>query len=789
MSKTPPSQQGSSENFDFENSQKLDFLYKKLGGLLGKTDNEVNKSLNNEKIYSPLTVTSDTIYYQKIPKPAPTVVFNEETGEWMVDSFASSKIVKYYYDYELTEDLTSTDKRTWLAREGLNDHNSNLLMDWIPPVFDECYLIEVRIGVDENNLTRIFPDGSGKNDEWFFDYKAGILNFNGLDLPEGIEDSRVFIRGYRFIGQTNTDKINELEDIIKRLIPQGPPSFPSNPLVFETEFAIGTPKLADENSSGEKVPDYTDSEILPGDEIIRRVETILSNIIDYSGSSDSGEFTSITSRFNAYRNDELIDSINFTDGDNSGSFIVSEILEDVDYSLVDEKCVEPNLFEAFTSRVNETEEDLLEAGIHGYKLDVEGYFKDGSFAELLTTGEKYLVFDKNNLLEPKAIITPDSFQIDDVGNLDFSSGVPHIESGAKFNFEAVLDHLTFETYRDDTNNEDKPFILYTEGNTEDSILLPTAYYTFLDLGEGQTFPDTIENNIIGPSGFPRRNFDSITTNLSYEANPLNSHGIARLSYITNNINANGEAIPYDLLNFIVMNGLDETKIDEDNIKLNTIGDNICSNLLVGSRINMGSDNVQFTSDVYTSLDLALQSYDIIKNGPLPNYEAVVAGGLLSHNQIDYSLFYYPPGPNYNVPQRTGAQYFTMVISSKAISQFMIKLSGKLQSIYIKLPGVSEEYTTPEFNGWWDMSKEYAGYGIPGNVENTNYSLGCSQGHKLNTNGSNIKPGVLYDNDLFLSTFGPQSSTNSVDNMIYIRIKLNPGDYISNLELGRIDDFI
>jgi uncharacterized membrane-anchored protein len=50
----------------------------------------------------------------------------------------------------------------------------------------------------------LFQAGSGSDDTWFFDYQAGILNFNGATIPTviagGISGKSVFIVGYRYVG-------------------------------------------------------------------------------------------------------------------------------------------------------------------------------------------------------------------------------------------------------------------------------------------------------------------------------------------------------------------------------------------------------------------------------------------------------------------------------------------------------------------------------------------------------------------------------------------------------------
>jgi len=56
--------------------------------------------------------------------------------------------------------------------------------------------------------TRLFPDGSGNNDAWFFDPQAGLLNFNDTSVPTAVAGNVVFIEGYRYIGSKGVASIS-----------------------------------------------------------------------------------------------------------------------------------------------------------------------------------------------------------------------------------------------------------------------------------------------------------------------------------------------------------------------------------------------------------------------------------------------------------------------------------------------------------------------------------------------------------------------------------------------------
>ena len=172
-------------------NQKLDFLWKKLGYGATKTDVNSVKTATNESIPSPLLLSGTGLWtdaYQ-IPTLIPS---------------ASSHIVEIYDDtgngsttVETVEDTTATPNRTW--KTGLTN--------WIPPQFGSTYAIKVYIAPTgtadpQTSGTRIFAAGSGNNDEFFFDYQSGVLNFIGTNLPSGIDGNEIFIVGGRYIGKT-----------------------------------------------------------------------------------------------------------------------------------------------------------------------------------------------------------------------------------------------------------------------------------------------------------------------------------------------------------------------------------------------------------------------------------------------------------------------------------------------------------------------------------------------------------------------------------------------------------
>jgi hypothetical protein len=168
-------------------SQKIDYLWKKLGYGATKTDTNARKKAPNEAIVSPLLLRGDKIWAQagQIPTVIPT-----STGSYVQVYLGSNAV-------ETTEDGTATNNRTWKTE----------LTDWIPPEFGSTY--QVKVYVDDPSAsdptstgTQIFATGSGNNDDWFFDYQSGVLHFISTNLPSSVSDSKsIYISGARYIGE------------------------------------------------------------------------------------------------------------------------------------------------------------------------------------------------------------------------------------------------------------------------------------------------------------------------------------------------------------------------------------------------------------------------------------------------------------------------------------------------------------------------------------------------------------------------------------------------------------
>lgn len=181
----------------FNESQQIDYLWKKLGYGVAKTAGTTGagaKQAYNESIASPLLYRGDLIWTQSGSIPA-----SPPSGTTSIVEVYKDGGGAYSPSVECSEDLTSPDNQTWLTN----------LANWIPTQFGDNYLVQIyaaNVGVANPQTvgTQLFQSGSGNDDTWFFDYQAGVLNFNGANIPSvitgGVAGKSIYVVGYQYVG-------------------------------------------------------------------------------------------------------------------------------------------------------------------------------------------------------------------------------------------------------------------------------------------------------------------------------------------------------------------------------------------------------------------------------------------------------------------------------------------------------------------------------------------------------------------------------------------------------------
>jgi len=178
-------------------TQKVDYLWKKIGYAATKTDTTANKDATNEALPSPLQIRGDSLLVQSSSIPS------------SIPATTTSIVSVYRPDATLEMPQTpigvngpgqrgqlgsATAYRTWQTG----------FQNWISPEFGATYSVRVFLdtaGRTTSNTTGTELFATATNEEWFFDYQSGVLNFSGANLPSGISTKSVYISGARYTGE------------------------------------------------------------------------------------------------------------------------------------------------------------------------------------------------------------------------------------------------------------------------------------------------------------------------------------------------------------------------------------------------------------------------------------------------------------------------------------------------------------------------------------------------------------------------------------------------------------
>ena len=171
-------------------SQKVDLLFKKVGYGVSKTDTSAYKGPTGEANASPLVSPGGTIYQQDYAIPSGTIL-----------PTSNSSVVTVYRD-----SLTSTVQCAKLPTTSANVSWTTGLTDWIPVQYGTGYQVKLYAGPSGSSTPQNFINlpagGSGNNDDWNFDYQAGVVNFADTNVPTAANQNGnvVYVVGARYTG-------------------------------------------------------------------------------------------------------------------------------------------------------------------------------------------------------------------------------------------------------------------------------------------------------------------------------------------------------------------------------------------------------------------------------------------------------------------------------------------------------------------------------------------------------------------------------------------------------------
>ena len=567
-------------------------------------------------------------------------------------------------------------------------------------------------------ITSSLTVGTVKIESGIITATSGIVTYYGnqvIGTPAGGFKSGAFTINN---SDHTKDSINELNFILGKLVPTAPDTF--NGLSLSLTGTEGTAYLCQgftpTNNTGGAAPSAGSAYTRNSD------NTITSSYINDVGPGDNGTVTGTV-------NSTDVGSITFDSNTNNGTDGGIQVNDNKDASNSTRNSgITANFYQVYDVRfINATSPD-------GYN---KAFFTHGS----ATTNEVFWYEDPSTVAAP--IITFSDMTTPSSGShtVAYSSGVPHYTQSTNNNFTYVA---SVENATGDMYYYSDYKLLNSDGQTTGFSNPGHKYYNNFN---GGTHPPA-RNYGVGTgvttliTQTPRNIHDTITSNHFTTFDAITPYGEdlnERISFSTD-VNIMGTTAT-------------TSKIDEDNILISSLGTGSGNS----TRVNAGSTGDNPTP-VFTSWTAS---------SSVAAYESVVRGGVLRHDQTDYSSGYLPVGPDYS-SGRTGAQYFQMELIRSQVSEFNISVTGSYGGCWVCMPDNSTWTTSLSgTNGWADMFDAYRGAGVPTSAE-----PGCATGGNMaGTSGT------------FTCTFGTESSSNDSNNRILIRWRLDSGDSITAMSFS------
>ncbi len=523
-------------------------------------------------------------------------------------------------------------------------------------------------------------------------------------------------------GTSVTNGLALLNQVLGKLVPSAPPTFPGSTggiTIKNLEtFRMANFTQTDNTTSARNVAGGTTVST------IRRGSSYQTSNVTVVGPGDSGTLSTV-------KNSVTTGSRALTTGNDSGTYSDLIILNDVDYGTISGGA------QGFWQSINANSAGTVSAGWN------EVFMNHTSGTP---TSTAFWYYDNGAPGAPQFTNLSCNVTAASIVYAN-SSTIRHYANPTAFNVGFAINRLSGDVYPTSDS-----FITGTAGgafNSPSSVTYATAGVTTplarnLYVASGSAVVNTSATVITG--------FGSSSTGPSVSSN--NSYQLASQSFTT----PLGNTILYK-----TGTTSSNTRIEETNV---FFGSTVGSGTGLAFRIvNPGStDNPSYSASA--------SAFDST-TGTLQTYDATVVAAVLKHDQINYSTGYLPVGPDLS-SGRSAPQYFTFKFIRTSVSKFDIQFSGNTAGVWIALPGSTID-STSSLNGWLSMTTAYAGSGIPGVNSPGNGSNGCALGGIVTAN-------TVVTNHRKTCTFGTVSSSDTVTNEIYVRIKLLPGQTITALSL-------
>ena len=558
---------------------------------------------------------------------------------------------------------------------------------------------------------------------WVENFGGGSINYNGIVTATSYHGNQVigtpaggFKSGAFTIGNTDhtKDSINELNFILGKLVPAAPDTL--NGLSFSLQSTQGTAYLCQgftpTNNTGGSAPSA-------GSGYTRNTDsTITSSYINDVGPGDNG---TVVGNING----GSVGSITFDTNTNNGTDGGIQVADNKDASNSTRNSgIAADFYQVYDVRfLNATSPD--------------GYNKAQIAHGSANSTEVFWYEDPSTVSAPTISFSGVTTPLSSSHDVAYSSGVPHYTNNAAnvFSYVATVTNASGDMYKYSNYK-----VINSDGST-----------TGFTNGGHKYF-----NNFPGGTHPPAQNFGvgaGVTTLISHTPNNIHntitSNHFNTFDVQTPYGNDNNNRVSYSTNVNIMGTSATTSQVDEDNILISSVG--------------TGSGNA-IRVDAGAAADTPSPVSTTFNASTTPAvYEAIVRGGTLRHDVTNYTT-YLPVGPNFS-SGRTGTQYFQVLITRGAVSEFNIIVSGSYAGCFVCLPENST-WTTglSNTNGWADMFNAYSGAGNPNNADN-----GCAFGTVMS--GSN---------GTFTCVFGEESSSNG-NNKILVRFKLTSGQSISSFQ--------
>lgn len=478
-------------------------------------------------------------------------------------------------------------------------------------------------------------------------------------------------------GTMVTDAIDNLNELLGKLIPPAPPVFPGT----STLSLLTLPSVAMRMTNFVQTNNTISSskQLAAGTSLTnykRSAAYATSNIINV-GPGNTGTVSVVVNGTSTGSRDIAAGTVN------TGTYNSLVISNNVDYGTVSNKTT------GFWTSFNASAAGTATLGWN------EIYITDTAGTATNTVAWYY---DASTPGTPQ--ITQTSFGPTTVATA-YSSNVPHYTSAAQWTAVVAANRLSGDMYpTSDT------FFTTTAGGVF------TAPATLTYTAAGITTP--LARNLYVASG-------SATLTSTVGINNATALGTTGPAVSVDNGYAVGSLTLTPGYNVLTINTSDTSKPNENNIVVGTFGSGGTSSAVRVGGLSAAATPATGTITAWNSTNTLAVS------------DATIVAGIIKNDKTNYSTGYLPAGPN--LTAQSSVQYITFRIARAATSKFNIAVTGKISGCYVAMPGSSIDTTALSSNGWITPTAAYAGAGVPGTGTGGNGSNGCAVGGVMTTGSS------------------------------------------------------